>query len=59
MNIGNRLWISSEEASMKNETKPKAQMPVGKARHVANVPWLAGESCEGNVTMTKAIGILG
>ncbi len=30
MNTGSRLWISSEEMSMNIETKPSAQMPVGK-----------------------------
>ena len=35
MNIGSRLWISSEEVSMKSDPKPNAQMPVGKVRHAA------------------------
>jgi hypothetical protein len=37
MNTGSRLWISSEELSMNSEPNPNAQMPTGKARHVARV----------------------
>ena len=40
MNIGSRLWISSEEMSMNSEPNPNAQMPVGKARHAAGVALL-------------------
>ena len=37
MNIGSRLWISSDEMSMNIEPNPNARMPVGKARHAAGV----------------------
>ena len=37
MNIGSRLWISSDEMSMNSEANPNAQMPVGRARHGAGV----------------------
>ena len=32
MNTGSRLWISSEEVSMKSDPMPMAQMPAGRAR---------------------------
>lgn len=31
MKIGNRLWTSSDEASMKSEPRPSTQTPVGNA----------------------------
>ena len=34
MNIGNRLWIVSEETSMNSEPNPSAQMPAGSARQL-------------------------
>jgi hypothetical protein len=43
MNIGKRLWIISEEMSMNSEPNPIAQIPPGKPRHAAWVPWLVGE----------------
>jgi len=33
MKIGSRLWISSDEASMKSDPNPRAQMAAGMVRH--------------------------
>jgi hypothetical protein len=46
---GSKEWIISEEISMNMETKPKTQMPAGRARKefrvLAEKPrWLAGRS---------------
>ncbi len=54
MNTGSRLWISSEDMSMNSEPKPKARMPVGKARHFAGVALQAWEPPEGGVFMCEA-----
>lgn len=37
MNIGSRLWISSDETSMNSEPNPNAQIPAGNVRHDAYV----------------------
>jgi len=39
MNIGSRLWISSEEMSMNIETRPNAHIPIGKTLNALNAAW--------------------
>ena len=47
MKSGSTLWINSEEASMKSEPKPNAQMPAGITRHDADVVAGIPEGFEG------------
>ena len=55
INIGSRLWISSEDMSMNSEPNPNAQMPVGKARHAAGVALAGRGLSDGGESMCKVL----
>jgi hypothetical protein len=38
MKIGNRLWTSSDDASISSEPKPSTQTPAGNARGRVDFP---------------------
>ncbi len=53
MNTGSRLWINSDDMSMNREPKPKAQIPVGRARHRAGVALEGREPSEDGAFMCE------